>query len=90
MSTITAKLADRIKSDTDLRRTLVRNYDSLSNGDRRKVIAAVVHSGICDDPLVRAIRDFSALPPKTEGLMGERPTADLESILRSHGTGKSI
>ncbi|MFN7990822.1 MAG: hypothetical protein U0R44_01550 [Candidatus Micrarchaeia archaeon] len=75
-------LAGRIRRSEAVRDTLAKNYGLLSREEQLVVIAAVVKSGISDDPLVRTIRGtagFSALKAESEGPMGG---PGLENLIR--------
>jgi hypothetical protein len=65
------KLAGKIKTDMGFSDELARKVGRMSREDREIVIAAVVESGVCDRPIVRAIRsDFGAFGGiREEGLL---------------------
>lgn len=63
-------LASRIRRDPAFSDELAANVGNMAKADREVVIAAVVHSGLCDSKIVRAIRsDFGAFKMEAEGAL---------------------
>lgn len=77
-----ADLSKIIKEKPDLREKLAHSFDKLSGDDQSLVRKAVIDSGLHDDPLVRATREFASfdtLKAAPEGIA--KGKVSLEEVL---------